>query len=340
MCLIAPHRKTLLLTFATMGSLAAIFFLLLSSSSPMWYLSALLAMFANVGFGASTVAMNSYIPSLAKEAPEVVKILNELEPVGDDSATDIDSDPDMITENPSVPLLGSSAPVDADKRKHLEDEYQTELSRATSRISSLGIALGYGGGIALLIVALIPVTKFHGSTFALRLAIGLSGIWWAIFTIPAAIWLPSTQYTHPSQARNRRNDTHDIDEKEWNFWREIVSAWGRLGNMLRWREIKKLRNTFKYLAAWFLLSDGKFRIMFHHFNREAELHFCQDLPQSRPPQSSSGKLPYICRRLRLSSLESSHQYQESWARWHGPSYNVNSDGQISRFSYCSSSWRQ
>lgn len=26
--------------------------------------------------------------------------------------------------------------------------------------------------------------------------------------------------------------------------------------MLRWKEIKKLRNTFKYLAAWFLLSDG------------------------------------------------------------------------------------
>jgi hypothetical protein len=26
--------------------------------------------------------------------------------------------------------------------------------------------------------------------------------------------------------------------------------------MLRWAEIKKLRNTFKYLAAWFLLSDG------------------------------------------------------------------------------------
>jgi len=26
--------------------------------------------------------------------------------------------------------------------------------------------------------------------------------------------------------------------------------------MLRWKDIRKLRNTFKYLAAWFLLSDG------------------------------------------------------------------------------------
>ena len=273
MCSIAPHRKALLLTFAAIGSLATIFFLLLPSSSPVWYLSALLAMFANVGFGASVVAMNSYIPSLAKEAPEVVSILNDLEPMGDVSAMDVDSDLDMSTENPSAPLLGSSAPTDVDKRKRLEEEYQAELSRATSRISSLGIALGYGAGIALLIVALIPVTKLHGSTFVLRLTIGLSGIWWAVFTIPAAIWLPSTQYAHPSQARKGRDDSHDIDEKEWNFWREVVAAWVRLGNMLRWREIKKLRNTFKYLAAWFLLSDGKSQIIFCHLTREAELHF-------------------------------------------------------------------
>ncbi|KIM44314.1 hypothetical protein M413DRAFT_9452 [Hebeloma cylindrosporum] len=251
-----PHRKALLLTFAAVGSFAATIFLVLPSSSPVWYLSALLAMFSNVGFGASVVAMNSYIPSLAKEAPEVVKILNELEPAGDVSATDIDRDPDTSTESASSPLLGRSSPIDADKRKHLEEEYQAELSRATSRISSLGIALGYGAGIALLIVALIPDTKLHGSTLALRLAIGLSGIWWAVFTIPAAIWLPSTQYTHPSQMRSARDDSHDIDEKEWNSWREIVAAWIRLGNMLRWREIKKLSNTFKYLAAWFLLSDG------------------------------------------------------------------------------------
>ena len=294
-------------------------------------------MFANVGFGASIVAMNSYIPSLAKEAPEVVKILNELEPVGDVSNTDIDSDPDTSTENPAAPLLGSSAPVDVDKRKHLEEEYQAELSRATSRISSLGIALGYGAGIALLIVALIPVTKLHGSTFALRLAIGLSGIWWAVFTIPAAIWLPSSQYTHPSQLRNGRDD---VDEKEWNFWREIVAAWVRLGNMLRWKEMKKLRNTFKYLAAWFLLSDGNSCIIFHHFNKEAQLHSQQDLPQSPPPQSSSAKLPCTCRRLRSSLLVFSHRHQELLARWRGPFYKVNSDGRISRFSCCSLFWLQ
>jgi len=42
----------------------------------------------------------------------------------------------------------------------------------TSRISSLGIAMGYA-------IVLVPVEKLHGLTFALRLAIGLSSILWA-----------------------------------------------------------------------------------------------------------------------------------------------------------------
>jgi len=42
----------------------------------------------------------------------------------------------------------------------------------TSRISLLGIAIGYA-------IVLILVEKLHRLKFALRLAIGLSGILWA-----------------------------------------------------------------------------------------------------------------------------------------------------------------
>ncbi|KAF8906966.1 autophagy-related protein 22-like protein [Gymnopilus junonius] len=257
-----PHRKLLLLTFAAAGSLAATLFLVLPSTSIFWYLSALLAILANVGFGASVVAMNSYIPSLAKEAPEVIQVLNRIEEAGlgeqTTPGTVEDSDPDSSTENPNAPLLARPEPAVTDKRSQLKEKYQAELSRATSRISSYGIALGYGAGICLLVVALIPVTMLHGSTFALRLAIGLSGIWWAVFTIPAALWLPpASSSVHPAHRRDGRADVQDtFNDKEWRFWREVGAAWIRLANMLRWREIKKLRNTFKYLAAWFLLSDG------------------------------------------------------------------------------------
>ncbi|KAJ7074582.1 autophagy-related protein 22-like protein [Mycena amicta] len=227
-----PHRKILLLTFALLGASAAMLFLLLPSSSPVWFLSSLLACIANVGFGASIVAMNSYLPSLAKDAPEVVAVMDELQDAPGDSGS-------HDSENPDAPLIAPTA-----ERTALQARYETELSRATSRISSFGIAIGYGAGICLLALTLIPVIKLKGSTFSLRLAIGCSGIWWAAFTIPAALWLPGA------------SSASDESSKGWSFRHEIVAAWKRLAGMLRPREIVKLRNTFKYLAAWFLLSDG------------------------------------------------------------------------------------
>ncbi|KAJ7911604.1 autophagy-related protein 22-like protein [Mycena leptocephala] len=238
-----PHRKILLLTFALLGALAATTFLILPSSSPVWFLAALLACIANVGFGASVVAMNSYLPALAKDAPEVVQIMIEIQ----ESADDVNEGLESVSENQETPLITPSLESTA-----LRARYDVELSRATSRISSLGIAMGYGAGICLLIVALIPVTKLHGSTFSLRLAIGLSGIWWAVFTIPAALWLPGGN----AAATEESAAWQDSDNDKWNARREIVAAWKRLGGMLHPREIKRLRNTFKYLAAWFLLSDG------------------------------------------------------------------------------------
>ena len=205
--------------------------------------------------------MNAYIPSLAQDSPDVVRIFDKLqsferEPELEDSNTSIDdSSAPLLSNDGSTPQESGET---TQKLKLLEAEYQTELSRATSRISSFGIALGYGAGICLLIVALIPVTQLHGSTFSLRLAIGLSGIWWAVFTIPAAIWLPgsSTYRGVHLTAPSSQDNNGTPGRGEWNLWKEIIAAWIRLGNMLRWSEIKKLGNTFKYLAAWFLLSDG------------------------------------------------------------------------------------
>jgi len=191
--------------------------------------------------------MNAYLPSLAEEAPDVVSLRHQIE-FHNTSVVVSDGDLDADTNLESSSLLPDTMPLVSEERKKIESQYQTVLATETSRISSMGIALGYGAGICLLIVALIPVTKLNGSTFALRLAIGLSGIWWALFSIPAAIWLPNPPF--PSMEGT-------MDHKERNLSREIVAAWIRLINMLRWAEIKRLRNTFKFLAAWFLLSDGQ-----------------------------------------------------------------------------------
>ncbi|KAF9005119.1 MFS general substrate transporter [Cyathus striatus] len=246
-----PHRKALLLFFALTGAFSATIFLLLP---PLHQYVA-----ANVGFGASVVAMNVYLPSLARESPEVVKVLEEVKEAQTLTAASGGRREDA-EESPEDPLLPSSEQgrVEDAQTKELKVKYDAELSRATSRISSHGIAMGYGAGIFLLIVALVPVTLLKGSTFALRLAIGLSGIWWALFTIPAALWLPSGTGTKVEEVDAAWGEEPVASEegKNWNFRREIVRAWIRLGSMLKWSEMKKLRNTFRYLAAWFLLSDG------------------------------------------------------------------------------------
>ncbi|KAI0685262.1 autophagy-related protein 22-like protein [Cytidiella melzeri] len=270
-----PHRKRLLLSFAFFGATAATLFLLLPSSSPLWPASALLGICANVGFGASIVAMNAYLPNLARHSEEVVKRRAELHEaflsagIPRLSADDPPSTGTLVSEA-EEPLLShevrtgqidGSGSVSQDhsspELESLKSAYSTALSRATSRISSQGIALGYVAGILLLLVALIPVTLLHGTTSALRLAIGLSGIWWALFSIPAAAWLPSSTVVVESEWDVQEGvSVGHAGSKEWSILREIVGAWKRLGGMLRWREIKRLKNTFQYLAAWFLLSDG------------------------------------------------------------------------------------
>jgi UMF1 family MFS transporter len=215
-------------------------FFILPSTSVIWYLSSLLAIVSNVCFGASIVALNAYLPSLARDSEEVTKAAAVLADIPHSTGFLEESE-----DSENAGLLSSEIPptlVDA------KAGYSKALATATSRISSRGIATGYLAGIILLIIALIPVTKLKGSTLSLRLAIGMSGVWWGFFSLPAAAWLPSGS-TDPG-----------VPEKR-SFWRQIVSSWKRLGEMLRWKEIKKLRNTFKYLAAWFLLSDGPWFVM-------------------------------------------------------------------------------
>ncbi len=245
-----------MIIFAAIGSVSAMLFLLLPSSLPIWPLAAVLAIAANVGFGASVVAMNAYLPGLAREDKDVVMALQEYQhaAAGFNASSDPIGEADVIngeTLGASEPLLPSEHPISSaiPELSPYREKYSLLLSQATSRISSFGIALGYAAGIVLLLVTLVPVTLMKRSTFALRLATGCSGIWWAVFTVPAWIWLPDGG--HNAAVRRFKHD--------WSMRREIWKAWKRLGRMLRPSEIKQLRNTFWYLAAWFLLSDGTYK---------------------------------------------------------------------------------
>jgi UMF1 family MFS transporter len=217
----ASYRKPLLFGFAALGSSSSLCFFLLPSSSPIWLFSGILAVLANIGFGASIVVLNAYLPRLALS---------------------------------SLPFSD-----------HGDSE---KLSRATARISSLGIALGYAAGILLLLVTVLPVQHAGGSTNSLRFAIGGSGAWWALFSIPALLLLPGAREFEETQkarvteeregllASELASEAAPVVATEWTVRQEVVGAWKRLGDMLRWENIRRLRNTFRFLAAWFLLSDG------------------------------------------------------------------------------------
>ena len=67
-------------------------------------------------------------------------------------------------------------------------------------ISSLDIAVGYIVDI-LLPLSLCSICSAQGSTDAPRFLVGGSGVWWALFSIPALLLLPDARF---EEAQNPR----------------------------------------------------------------------------------------------------------------------------------------
>lgn len=210
-----------------------------------------------MGYATSIVCANAFLPGLAREDPEVVAARpgqyspledGEVEGAGGiegqgeegrallsavESGVQAISTADLTRQDPSTTLEsnGDSA----------HSHYTALLSLTTSRISSTGTALGFFSGVTVLGLLIVPVTLGEGSTASLRLAIGLSGLWWAVFTIPCWIGLPGGEKGEASQSGK-------------GGW--VGRALGRVGKMVSPREMKRLPNLFTLLLAWIFLSDG------------------------------------------------------------------------------------
>jgi len=99
-----------------------------------------------------------------------------------------------------------------------------------------GLAIGYASGLTLLLLCLIPVTKLKGSTYSLRMAIGTSGGCWLALSLLGQIF------------NQKSVNTEDISPPF-----NPQSGWIGLFSIVK--EATKVRQTFKFLIAWFLLSD-------------------------------------------------------------------------------------
>lgn len=239
------YRKKLLIVFALIGSIATMLFLVVVPK--VYLLGGLLAIISNTCFGASFVLLNSFLPVLVRHHPSL-KESEEATPSGGNvtrprgnplfSST---GDMDRTNMDDSTPLLGPN-------REATKTSASTITSlelRLSTRISSNGIGIGYIGAVILQVFSILVVVVVRSPTFSLRLVLFLIGLWWFVFTIPAALWLR----TRPGPP------LLGSDGKPLHSWISYMAyAWKSLGKTIA--RARQLKDIVIFLAAWFLLSDG------------------------------------------------------------------------------------
>lgn len=237
------YRKSLLLSFAVAGSVATMLFLVVVPK--IYVFGAFLAIVSNTSFGASFVLLNSFLPVLVRRHPSL-----QIACADDETSYSRDSDTieaplafEREDEGPTASLL-QPTPV------RTSDAPVSPALKLSTKISSYGIGIGYIAavivqtlGIVIVLVA-SPLTK--STTLILRVVLFFIGLWWFVFTIPAALWLrprPGPPLPFSSNGKQRRS---------WAGY--IAYAWGSLfKTMMRAR---RLKDVVLFLSAWFLLSDS------------------------------------------------------------------------------------
>ncbi|KAJ5951798.1 uncharacterized protein N7479_010211 [Penicillium vulpinum] len=239
------YRKTLLIIFAFIGSIATMLFLIVVPR--IYLLGGLLAIISNTCFGASFVLLNSFLPVLVRHHPSL-KESEEATPSGDnvaslsgDSLFSSAGNNDSTNVDDLTPLLGPDREV---TKASAATTTSLELKLST-RISSNGIGIGYIGAVILQMFSILVVVVVRPSTFSLRLVLFLIGLWWFVFTIPAAFWLR----TRPGPP------LLGSDGKPLHSWIGYMAyAWKSLGKTVT--RARQLKDIVIFLAAWLLLSDG------------------------------------------------------------------------------------
>ncbi|KAF9361806.1 Autophagy protein 22 [Mortierella sp. AD094] len=200
------RRKTFLLTFAFIGSIATILFAAIRTSSLFW-LAGVLVIISNVAFGASWVLYYAFIPALARDHPDVVSSRRNVA---------------MGVETWS--------------------DYQFIRDKVSNSLSSHSMAVGYGAGVAMLIIAAGIAVALDQTTYSMQLGIALTGVWWFCVSFFTLKFMPP----QPGEPLSGNVNL-------------FFYSWIRLGKTLR--QASSLKETFKYLIAWFILSDGSSTII-------------------------------------------------------------------------------
>jgi MFS transporter, UMF1 family len=233
-------RKKLLLAFAWIGSLAVMCYIFVTKD--IYIFGAVLTIISNTSFGASFVLLNSFLPLLVRHHPDVAKELGtSTTALGDDDEIGDSRSTLLADENGNRPRLrrGSKASI--------EELTSVELNLST-QISARGIGIGYMAGLFLQCIGIAILIAMKNSTWSLRVVLFLVGTWWAVFTIPAAMWLrprpgPPLPILTSSRFRGK-----------WAWLGYVFYAWKSLYKTVKLA--RRLLDVVLFLAAWFLLSDA------------------------------------------------------------------------------------
>jgi len=245
------YRKKLLLIFAWLGSFCVMSYLFIGKDT--YILGAILTIISNTSFGASFVLLNSFLPLLVRNHPDVIEVQRPRTP--DLSRSDLESRPledstgdlQSQTANSTSPLLDDdeTLPVGSPlSRKATHQEITSKELELSTQMSSKGIGVGYGAALFVQCVAIAILVATGNTTWSLRIVLFLVGLWWTVFTIPAAMWLrprPGPPLTDGSKGRL------------YGF-AYLIYAWKSLFRTIMLA--RRLIDICLFLAAWFLLSDA------------------------------------------------------------------------------------
>jgi len=218
---IGNYRKKLLLGFGFTGAVTSMSFIFVVPE--IFLVAPILVIIGVTCLGSSFVVLNSFLPLLAGNHPQV-------------HATEASQ------ASPSIPMeeLRGSNSVENPGSHHVNGLYAAKQKtdstalKMSTEISSKGVGIGY---IAALFVQLLSILFLylmskskHSSTLAVRMVLFFVGLWWFGFTIPAYLFLrdrPGPPLKSALSKGNRLKTSFAYVAFAWkSLWKTIKIALG------------------------------------------------------------------------------------------------------------------
>lgn len=242
------YRKRLLLAFGWIGSICVMAYIFVSKE--VYLFGAFLAIISNTSFGASFVLLNSFLPLLVRHHPNVLYADGVYNQRADLNGLQSDSSSINSEQSPggtitALPTGDTASEVHQLTRTSTKEELTSLELQLSTEISSKGIGIGYGAALFVQCVSIGILVAMGSSTWSQRVVLLFIGSWWAIFTIPSAMWLRPRPGPPLPETRHKGR---------WAWLAYLGLAWRNLYRTIKLA--RRLLDIMLFLASWFLLSDA------------------------------------------------------------------------------------